>query len=163
MDYTFLSKISLFSKLSEEDIKKVSCKLRRVHFEEGEAIFHEDSSGDELYILFSGEVIISKRMTLLEEEDDKVEKTLITLKGKDHAFFGEVGLLGKQLRTASVIAKTECELYSITHKDFNTILKEFPRIGSEILWEIALKLASILEKTDSDILKLTTALIYALK
>jgi CRP-like cAMP-binding protein len=163
MDYDFLSKIALFSRLSKDEIKQVACNFKKVKVKGGDVIFLEDSSGDDLYILTAGEVQISKKMTLLEEDDDRIEKTLITLKSSDYAFFGEVGLLGKQLRTASVIAKTDCELYSIGHDDFTKIIKESPKIGSEILWQIALKLAKILEKTDSDILKLTTALIYALK
>jgi len=72
-------------------------------------------------------------------------------------------LLGKQLRTATVTAVTDCKLYTIDHDNFVKIIKEHHHIGVVVLWEISHKLAQILEKTDSDILKLTTALIYALR
>ncbi len=161
MNYNFLKEITLFANLDNNELSLVETKLKKVKFKAGETIFLEDSAGNELYILYSGDVSISKKMTLLE--DDGIEKTLLTLSGDSHPFFGEVGLLGKQLRTASAIARTDCELLTINHKDFTSILKDYPNIGSNILMQIALKLASILEKTDSDILKLTTALIYALK
>ena len=43
------------------------------------------------------------------------------------------------------------------------ICDEKPKIAIKVLMEIAKKLAKNLERTNTDVLKLTTALIYALK
>ncbi|MBI9030427.1 cyclic nucleotide-binding domain-containing protein [bacterium] len=158
----FLQNIKLFSELSLDELGIVSNSLKLVTFRAGETIFEEDSAGNELFLLFEGEVCISKKTSFIDNQSD-INKTLITLHSKDFPFFGEVGLLGKQLRTATAKAITDCKLYSINHDQFVKIIKEHHHIGVVVLWEISQKLAQILEKTDSDILKLTTALIYALR
>lgn len=162
MDITLLKKIVLFSDLNVKELQIVKGFLHHVKFKEGECLFKENEKGNELYILSKGKIGISKKMTLIEDRDE-VDKTFITLSEEQNVFFGEIGLLGYKRRTASARAKTDCELYSIGQKDFNYISDNYPEIGFKILKQICLKLSNLLEKTDSDILKLTTALIYALK
>ncbi len=158
----FLKNIKLFSDLSQEELDIIAKSLKLVHFKANDIIFEEDSSGNELFLLFEGQVCISKKTSFIDQQID-INKTLISLNAKDYPFFGEVGLLGKQLRTATVRATTDCKLFSISHDDFVKIIKDHHHIGMVILWEISQKLAQILEKNDNDILKLTTALIYALR
>ncbi len=161
-DKSFLKNVKLFADLTNEELTIIGKSLKIVHYKANEVIFEEDSSGNELFLLFEGQVCISKKTSFIDNQSN-INKTLINLNSKDYPFFGEVGLLGKQLRTATVKALTDCKLYSINHDDFVKIIKEHHHIGLVILWEISQKLAQILEKTDSDILKLTTALIYALR
>lgn len=162
MDLLFLKKVSLFKNLSNDELKIFASKLKNVKYKEGETIITENEMSDVMYILYSGEVVISKKMTMIDEQQD-IDKTFIVLSSQDHIFFGEIGLLGIQKRTATCSAKTDCHLYTINHNDFINICKDNPRIGFEVLFEIARQLSRILEKTNSDVLKLTTALIYALK
>lgn len=158
----FLNKIKLFSELTNDELEIISAVLKLVTYKANEVIFEEDTTGNELFLLFEGEVCISKKTSFIDNQSN-INKTLISLKSDDYPFFGEVGLLGKQQRTATVTASTDCKLYSINHDCFVKIIKEHHHIGVSVLWEISQKLAHILEKTDSDILKLTTALIYALR
>lgn len=159
---TFLKNIKLFKDLTNEELDIIANSLKLVNFKAEDIIFEEDSSGNELFLLFEGQVCISKKTSFIDNQSN-INKTLIKLDAKDFPFFGEVGLLGKQVRTATAKAITDCKLFSINHDDFTKIIKEHHHIGLVILWEISHKLAHILEKSDSDILKLTTALIYALR
>jgi len=161
-DKSFLENVKLFSDLSTEELAIIEKSLELVTYKADEIIFEEDSAGNKLFLLFEGEVVISKKTSFIDNQSN-INKTLITLKAEDYSFFGEIGVLGKQLRTATAKAVTDCKLYSITHDSFVKIIKEHHHIGVVVLWEISQKLAQILEKTDSDILKLTTALIYALR
>lgn len=161
MDIDYLKKVKIFSDLTNEELSLISQSLKSVSYKANEIIFKEDSAGNELFLLFQGKVCISKKMALVDR-DNNINKTLTTLKDKDYPFFGEVGLLGKQLRTATVTAITDCKLYSIDHDRFMEIIQQNPRIGVVVLWEISTRLAMILEEADLNILKLTTALIYAL-
>lgn len=161
-DKSFLKNVKLFSGLSSEELDIISNSLKLVSYKADEVIFQEDSSGNELFLLFEGEIAISKKTSFIDNQSN-IDKTLIRLKAEDFPFFGEVGLLGKQLRTATAKAITDCKLFSINHDNFVKIIKEHHHIGLVVLWEISQKLAHILEKSDSDILKLTTALIYALR
>ena len=162
MDFTFLNKVDMVKGLTAQELEIISSKLRTVKYAENEFIIEENKESDKLFILYKGEVVISKKMTMIDEQE-KIDKTFITVNADDHAFFGEMGFLGLNKRTATCKAKTECTLYTIDHKDFMSICKSNPEIGFKILFEIARKLSRLLEKNNEDILKLTTALIYALK
>ena len=100
---------------------------------------------------------------MIDSEEEEKDKTFIILDSANYGFFGEIGFLGKvQKRTATAVAKTDCEIYTITRKDFLKICEINPAIGYKVFMEIACNLSIYLEKADSDILKLTTALIFAL-
>ncbi len=162
MDLAFLKKVDLAKEFSAQELKTFSSKLKTVKYKENDFIIEENKQSDKLFILYKGNVVISKKMTMIDDQE-KIDKTFISLSAEDHAFFGEIGLLGLHKRTATCKAKTECSLYTIDHKDFMNICKSNPEIGFKMLLEIARKLSVLLEKTNVDVLKLTTALCYALK
>jgi CRP-like cAMP-binding protein len=162
MDIIFLKKVVLFKELTNEELKIFAGKMKHIKYTQGESIITENEESDKLFILHSGKVRISKKMTMVDEEEER-NKTFVVLSASDFPFFGEIGLLGLRKRTANAIAKTDCELYTINQKDFMQICNKNPGIGFKVLLEISRKLSSLLEKTNEDILKLTTALIYALR
>lgn len=162
MDVSFLKNVSLFKELDSEELKYFASKLKHIKKNAGEPVIMENEEGDELFILYKGEVVVSKKMTMIDE-DSQINKNIIRLVPKNYSFFGEIGLICSQKRTASVTATKDSEFFMIDHKRFMHICNERPKIAIKVLMEIAKKLAKNLEKTNSDVLKLTTALIYALK
>lgn len=162
MDLNFLKKVVLFHDLSDDELQSFASRLKHVSYRENEPIITENEESDKMFILYHGKVMITKKMTMIDQEQD-VNKTFVVLSAGDHPFFGEIGLLGLRKRTANAVAKTDCELFTISQKDFTAICDKYPRIGFKVLLEISRKLSVILEKTNEDVLKLTTALIYALK
>ncbi|MCD4817112.1 MAG: cyclic nucleotide-binding domain-containing protein [Candidatus Cloacimonetes bacterium] len=162
MNIAFLKNVDLFKELTSEELKYFASKMHVAHFKETDTIIKENEDGDKMFILFKGEVQISIKMTMIDEQIE-MDKTLITLRDKDYKFFGEIGLLDSQKRTATVIAKTNCTLYTINRKVFLQMCSEYPKIGVKILLRISEKLAKTVEKNNINVLKLTTALIYALK
>ena len=162
MDVAFLKNVSLFKELTNEELKFFASKLKHIKRSKGDAIIKENEEGDQLFILYKGEVVVSKKMTMIEDETS-IDKNIIRLTPKNYSFFGEIGLICAQKRTATVTATVDSEFFLIDHKRFMIIAKERPGIAIKLLMEIAKKLAKNLEKTNSDVLKLTTALIYALK
>ena len=162
MDTNFLKEVELFEKLNEDELEIIAAKMKTSSYKKDDFIIQEGSTGDELFILHNGTVRIYKKMTMIDE-DKAHDKTFIQLTEADHPFFGEIGLLGEQKRTANVIAYSDCQLYKLNHPDFMKIANKNPEIGFKLIFAIANKLSRLVEKTNHDILKLTTALIYALK
>jgi len=162
MDLIFLKKFALLKELTQQELKIFSSKLKLEKFKADDYIIKEGDLDDKLFILNKGKVCISKKMSMIDDQE-KIDKTFVVLDDSQYIFFGEVGLLGAQKRTANCQAKTDCEVYSIRHKQFMAICEENPKIGYKMLFEICLKLAKTLEKNNDDVLKLTTALVYALK
>ena len=162
MDLQFLKKVPLFKSLTKEELKILENCLKQKKFKQGDFIIRENEVSNELFILHEGKVKITKKMTMIDSEEEK-DKTFIILDSGNYSFFGEIGFLGKvQKRTATAVAKTDCEMYTVNRKDFLGICEKSPAIGYKVLMEIACNLSIYLEKADSDILKLTTALIFAL-
>ncbi len=100
MDLVFLKKVDLVKELTAQELKTFSSKLKTVKYKEGEFLIKENKESDKLFILYKGEVVISKKMTMIDEQE-KIDKTFISLNANDHAFFGEIGLLGLQKSTAT--------------------------------------------------------------
>jgi CRP/FNR family transcriptional regulator, cyclic AMP receptor protein len=163
MDAAFLKKVTLFEGMTNEELKIFSTKLKLQKVKVGDCIIREQEINHRLFILYKGSVGISKKMTMIDNEKKK-DKTFIVLSEQDHSFFGEIGLLNtSDSATATVIAKTECELFTIDQKEFRKLCVDNPKIGYKVLFGIAVRLSKMVTKTNTDVLKLTTALIYALK
>jgi len=57
---------------------------------------------------------------------------------RDGDFFGEIGLIMSAPRTATVMAKTDCDLFVLGKADFVRILKDHPQFSVtlvKVAWE----------------------------
>jgi len=152
--------IVIFSRLSDNDIKIISNILREVRFKEGETIIEEDEEGNTMYIILEGEVEISKTLSLGNQ--DKMDKILTRLTPENHEVIGEMALIAREKRSASVTALSDCVLYEIKRDDLNRIIEENPCLGIKILYGLCELLSKRLKKAGDDIIKLSTALAIAL-
>ncbi len=154
-----LKNCPLFKGLSEEEIAVYRPASRQVSYKQGESIMIEGEAGETLEILIKGEVTISKKLTLLgEDEQDTKDKTFITLTEEYRPFFGEMAMLmDESRRTASVTASSDCEMVIIEKAPFQAACAKHPAIGLQVMENIAKKLALNLERESKNVLKLTTA------
>jgi CRP-like cAMP-binding protein len=93
-----LTKVEIFSGLDMEALAKLRDAMVDAPYEKGQYIMEQGDEGDSFYFITSGEVEV-----LREEEDGKM-KLLQTL--REGSFFGERALIKKQVRYASVCAKS---------------------------------------------------------
>ncbi len=150
-----LANISIFKLFKEkpDELNKIADIIEPVFFKKEERIIKEGDEGDCLYILKSGNVIITKK-TL---EDD--EYTIVTLSGEMNVFFGELALLDEDKRSASITALTDCEVWAIKRKDFLQLGEKESYLCLIITREIAKILATRLRKTNVDVITLFEALV----
>jgi CRP-like cAMP-binding protein len=149
----------LFHGLVEEEIAVYRPATKHVSYPAGGSIMAEGETGNTLVILIKGTVTISKKLTLLgDNEADTKDKTFITLDDEHRPFFGEMALLmDDSLRTASVTASTDCEIVVMKKAAFRDVCNQNPAIGLLVMENIARKLAKNLERESKNVLKLTTA------
>jgi CRP/FNR family cyclic AMP-dependent transcriptional regulator len=57
-------------------------------------------------------------------------------------FFGEIGLLESERRTATVVAKTPMKLIVITRSGFRSIERDMPQVAERVRAEIQSRLAA---------------------
>lgn len=159
-----LKKVKLFRGLNEEQLEKVGKLIRSANFSAGEAIAQENEPGDEMFILCEGRVQISKSLTMKIGKDSYADrnKTLNTLDAGDYPFFGEIALVEVGVRSASVVAETDCKLMVLKKEDFDRLCDAECDIGYRLIRNISEVICTMLRKSNNDVIKLATALSIAM-
>lgn len=158
----WLHQVELFSDLDEAQLAALWAVAQEVEFPQGAFIFQEGESGDALYILREGRIEVSRKLTLLSSPEER-QKTLVTLDARKHPFFGEMALLTKEVRSATLRALSPCKTLAITSEDFHRLCNADPRLGYLVLSRMGKVLSDRLRRSNQDILNLTTALSLALR
>ena len=119
MDPSRLKSISLFQTVSEDELREIAPFAQEVSVEEGRHLVRE---GD-----FSYELIA------IEEGEAEV------LRSGEHVadlgpgdFFGEHGLLERDKRNATVVAKTPMRLITLTGWDFKRMERAMPEAVARV-------------------------------
>ena len=98
----------------------------------GQALFKEGEPGELMYILISGTAEIRVNNKVMETADAG-------------AVLGEMAMIDEGVRSATVVAKTDCKLLEIGHKRFSFLIQETPNFAVYIMKVIAKRL----RKTDT--------------
>ena len=164
MDISKVAQVVIFKNLSRDELSRVMTIMRERHFKKGEMVMQEDEEGETMYMVMEGEVEISKRLTMKFGEDDfrETEKVLSRINAADHAVFGEMALISRITRSATIGAVTDCLLLEIRRDDFLRFIEEIPSLGVKVLMNISELLISRLRQSSQDVMRLTTALSIAL-
>ena len=155
-----LSAFSIFSRLTNEQVKAFIPHIKTSSIQKSENIIHEGEDGDSLIFLFSGDVTITAAMTLMTNKTnvDTREKEMTRLTADIYPVFGEMSLFDKHdKRTATITALTNCDIGILCSSDFFGICDDAPEVGNIVMKNIAGQLAKNLQKTNGQVLKLTTA------
>jgi CRP/FNR family transcriptional regulator, cyclic AMP receptor protein len=157
-------KASIFRDLGDEEISEVLSITTEKRAHKDDLIMHEGDEGSTMYMLLEGEVEVSKSLTMKFGGEDlrKTEKVLSTLRAQDHVILGEMALIAKEKRSASVLAKTDCLLLEIRRDDFMRLIETKAVLGVKVLLSLAELLAARLRHSDENVIRLTTALSIAL-
>ena len=97
-------------------------------FSSGTVLFREGDRGEEMFILQSGKVKISKKIR-------GVEKTLATLEKGE--FFGEMAILNDKPRSATAETVEDCDMLVIDRKTFETLLRSNVEIAIRFIKRLA--------------------------
>ena len=96
---------------------------RNLHFAAGERIIEEGSAGDSFFIIDRGEVEVVKSV-------GGAPRALARL--MEGQFFGEMALLTGETRTATIVAATDADVFSLDKAGFQEILLTNPTIAEDI-------------------------------
>ncbi len=117
-----LKNTELFKALEDEDIEKLSSRLKERVYPPNTAIVREGASGDSMFIIKNGNVEIRKK-----EKNLGVDLAIAGL--GTGACFGEMALLTGKPRSATVIAVGATEVFVLEKKDFDSLLMEHPTMS----------------------------------
>jgi len=114
-----LKSIPLFAGLSHRDLENVARFADEVEVAAGRTLAEEGDFAYEFFVIEQGTAEVTK--------DGKVLATL----GPDD-FFGEIGLVESERRTATVVATSPMELIVIFGPNFRRLERELPELATQI-------------------------------
>ena len=123
-----LGRIHILNRLEPRQMASLIDHVRERRFAEGETVFRQGDTGDEMYFIISGEVDI------VITTDEGERKTIASL--DDNEVFGELGILLDMPRSADAIARSNLRLYAIDRNGLEHVSRENPAIH-EALDELA--------------------------
>lgn len=133
-----LSRLSLFSELSEDDLEALVRVTVPRRWETGELIVREGEKGDTCYVLRSGSVRVTRR------HSDGRQITLAELRGG--AIFGELAMFDGETRSATVEALEPTAAVAILAGDVRRLLLAHPDIAVKMLAGLAARLRAANER-----------------
>ena len=110
-----LARQELLSTLDEEQKNRLLEHARILRFGRGEKVIQQDTEGCSMFVIVHGEVDVVVRA-------NGTDTTVATLHPNDA--FGEMCLLTGEKRTATVVAKTDCELWEIERAHLQPLIQE---------------------------------------
>lgn len=122
-----LAKVSLFDGLSRKELQTIHRSAKEVHFPAGRTIVSEGSTGVGFHMIVSGnaKVLVKGR-------------SRATLGSGD--YFGEMSLIDRGPRSATVTATTDVTTLSLASWSFLSILDKNPTISRKLLTELCRRL-----------------------
>jgi CRP/FNR family cyclic AMP-dependent transcriptional regulator len=123
-----IRKVPLFSWLSKTGLREVASIADEMDFPEGKDLTREGERGREFFVILEGLVHVNKKGKRVRQL------------GKGD-FLGEIALVTKQPRTATVTTASPVRALVITDRDFARLLRDSPQIGQGVLEALAERLA----------------------
>lgn len=119
-DFTKLRRFNLFDKLSDDDLALIAKNTSVIHFQRGEVVCEEDADSESMYLVYDGEVGISRKGVSFANMESG-------------AYFGEMSLITGGKRNATVTTLDPSVLFEISADVFDTIFEKFPKTMHNLL------------------------------
>ena len=143
MDPQVLRRCALFQTLSSAQLAKVAAIAELRELPGGASIFQEGQAGDEMFVVVSGRVRISKMVKGVGEE------ALTILEAG--AWFGEMAMIDDAPRSADAIAHTPCALAVIRREALDQLMFVDKELAYVLLWTFVRTLSARLRETNDKI------------
>jgi HEAT repeat protein len=113
----FFKRVPLFQNLSPSDIKQVAAIAEEESFSDGDILVQQGELGDVMFIIVSGEVRV-----ITTQDQKEVELA----RRKSGEYVGEMALISKEPRIATVAAVGNVHALCIDQKSFESLLRDRP-------------------------------------
>ncbi len=123
-----IRQVPLFSQLSRREVEEVTKIADEIDVKAGKVLTREGERGNEFFVLLGGAARV-----------ERGGKKVNTLGRGD--FFGEIALVSRSPRTATVTTTEPSDLLVITGTSFRALLEHSPRIQLRVLEALADRLA----------------------
>ena len=147
---SFLSRLPLFADVSSDTLARLEQRMRRREFPPRAVIVREGSTDESAFLVLSGRVAVRRK-----DPDSGIEFLLAEL--GEGEMFGEMALLTRKPRTASVVALDATTCGVIEQADFDVLLKEHPATVRSMMAALASRLEAANQHVGIDFVNLSRA------
>lgn len=123
-----IRKVPLFSRLSKTELKDLAMLADEIDLRDGKEMTREGASGREFFVLLEGTADVKKN-----------GRKINSLGPGD--FFGEIALVSREPRTATVTATSPVRTLVITDRSFRRLLEDSPQVKTKVMEAMAKRLA----------------------
>ena len=120
--------VPLFSSASKQELAQIASIADEIDFPEGKVLISEGDAGREFFVLVEGSAEVARG-----------GKKVAALGGGD--FFGEIALISKTPRNATITTTSPVRALVITDRAFRQLLDNSPQIAVGVLSALAERLA----------------------
>ena len=125
-----LAAVPLFEGLPRKQLRRISSLMTRIDRPTGQVLITEGQAGCEFFIVLEGEVEV--------RHGDRVIATR-----RAGEYVGEIALLDRRPRTATVVATTPVSVEVLSQREFVSLLAQAPELSEHILATMAQRLADL--------------------
>ena len=120
----FMRDVPLFAGLLPSELDRIALVMNPREVAAGDVVCSEGEPGHEFYLLATGEAVV-----------ERGGQAVAKLGVGDH--FGELALLDRRPRSATVRATTDVRLYVLQDQSFAAVLNEVPALAQKLLAALA--------------------------
>lgn len=125
-----LARVRLFSACSKKELATIGRASDEVVLPAGHVICEEGKAGHEFFLVLDGQVAVKRK-----------GRKVASLGPGSH--FGELALLHRGPRNASVVADTPVTVLVLGQREFSGVLDEIPGLAHKMLTSMAARLAEL--------------------
>ena len=118
----FLKTVRLFRQFDRPELLALTARLRERRLRKGQVLFHQGETGEEMFLVRDGTILVSKPVT------GRVEQVLARFGPGD--FFGEMSLFDHSPRSATIQAETDVELLALDRQNLTGLIEVNPRAAA---------------------------------
>jgi len=122
-----LSRVRMFSALNKKELGLIGRVSDEVHVQTGKVLCREGETGHEFFLILDGQA----------EVETAGQHVALLSAGQ---YFGELSLLTRAPRNATVTAKSDMDVLVLGQREFSAILEEVPALSHKLLAVMAERL-----------------------
>jgi CRP-like cAMP-binding protein len=122
--HEYLRQMPLFAGLDDKSLDAVGQTATSLHLDAGTVLIREGARSHDMFVTINGTLEVTRN----GEHVADIESG---------GFVGELGLLTRARRNATVTAKTDVELVEIDGRSFSALLADVPSIAAQMLPVVA--------------------------
>ncbi len=123
-----IKRVPLFAGLSKRELEQIAAIADEIDLREGKELTVQGKSAREFFVLLEGSADVTK-------DGERINQL------GDGDFFGEIALVSRSPRTATVTATSPVRTLVITDRSFRRLLEDSPEIQLKVLEALAERLA----------------------